>query len=128
MTTTVKPTPKLIRRWLIVAGILALVGIIVAIANATSAPELKQFKVSVYGNTSATSFTDADHKQNILNLTTGSDTQTVSAYEFVSVHVISTTTVDATCRIEGPDGHVYANEVRAGKSMTGTTEAFCSTK
>jgi hypothetical protein len=131
MTTTDKPQPKLNRRTrlaLIVAGVLALAGVCVVLVNATASPTLQQFKVSVYGNTSATWFTDASPKQGLFNLTSGSDTQTVSAYEFVSVHVMSTTTLDATCRIEGPDGQVYANEAKAGNKMFPTTDAYCSTK
>ncbi|MEU7787643.1 hypothetical protein [Amycolatopsis sp. NPDC049159] len=131
MTTTDKPAPKLSRRWLItliVAGALALAGAIVVVVNVTASPQLKQFKVSVYGNTSATWTTDASSKQGIFNLTSGFDTQTVSAYEFVFVHVMSTSTLDATCRIEGPDGQVYSSEAKAGTTVTGATETLCSTK
>jgi hypothetical protein len=124
--TTATEKPKLTRRTriaLIAAAVLALAGVCIVLANVTSSPPPKQYKVTATGNVRATWYSDSTMGN--LDLDSGYDIQTVTANS-LSVSVDSTLPRGASCRIEGPNGETYVNHARANGDTIVT--ATCATK
>lgn len=125
MTITTDKTGLSRRTWILfaVAAILALAGLCIVLANATSSPPPKQYKVTAVGNVSATWYSESSTGK--LDIDTGYDVQTLTARN-LSISVDSTLPEGASCRLEGPNGETYVNHARANGNTIVT--ATCVTK